>query len=162
MDEYDELFPEEEYDEEELEKEIEEEEEEQETGYREGVYFDPETQDFVRDGQHRLKSATGIESWEQWCRNCLMTERGAYSSYGDTFGISTYEVFTAETREKAESILTREITESLQSDPYGRTKYVSDLEFEWHDSDALTISVTIVGIDDVTIDITVVLDARMR
>lgn len=133
-----------------------------ETGYREGVYFDPETEDFVRDGQYRVKSATGIESWEGWCRNCLLTERGVYPCYGDQFGIATREVFQAETREKAESILTREICESLQNDPYGRTKYVSDVEIEWHDSDSLTIDITVVGIDNATIDITTLIDIRMR
>lgn len=132
------------------------------TGYKEGVYFDPESCDFVRDGQYRVKSATGIESWEGWCRNCLMTERGVYPCYGDTFGIATREAFQAETRDKAESILTREICESLQNDPYGRTKYVSDVEFSWVESDALEISVTVVGIDEATIDITVVIDVRAR
>ena len=132
------------------------------TGYREGVYFDPETMDFVRDGQHRVKSATGIESWEQWCRNCLMTERGAYPSYGDTFGIKTKEAFEAETRGLAQSILTREICESLQNDPYGRTKYVRIVEFAWIGADAASIDVQIVGIDDATIDITTVLDIRKR
>lgn len=133
-----------------------------ETGYREGVYFDLESEDFVRDGQYRVKSATGIESWEQWCYNCINTERGVYPCYGDIFGIATYEAFQAETKEKAESILTREISEGLANDPYGRTKYVSDIVYTWHDSDSLSIDLTIVGIEDVTIDITVVLDIRMR
>ena len=136
--------------------------EETEIGYREGVYFDQESADFVRDGQHRVKSATGIESWEQWCRNCLCTEKGAYPCYGDTFGIATTEAFEAETREKAQSILTREICESLANDPYGRTKYVSDVTFTWNDSDSLSTSVTVVGIDNTTIDITAVIDVRMR
>lgn len=133
-----------------------------ETGYREGVYFDSEAGDFVRDGQYRVKSATGIESWEQWCKNCLQTERGVYPCYGDTFGIATAEAFQADTKEKAESILTRDICESLANDPYGRTKYVSDVIFTWQDSDALSVEVTVVGIDDTTIDITSVIDVRMR
>lgn len=131
-------------------------------GYRESVYFDLDTGDFVRDGQYRVKSATGIEAWEQWCRNCLLTERGVYPCYGDTFGIATYEAFRAETREKAESILTREICEGLANDPYGRTDYVSDVIFKWHNSDSLNVDVKVVGIEDVTIDITAVLDIRMR
>ena len=135
---------------------------ESESGYKEGVYFDPETGDFVRDGQYRVKSATGLESWEQWCRNCLMTERGAYACYGDTFGIATYEAFKAETREKAESILTREICESLQNDPYGRTSYVSDVAYEWVNSDSLNVTVTVVGIDSTTIDLSITLDIRER
>lgn len=133
-----------------------------ETGYREGVYFDPESSDFIRDGQYRVKSATGVESWEQWCRNCLQTERGVYPCYSDEFGIATVEVFNADTREKAESILTREICESLANDPYGRTRYVSDVAFSWHDSDSLSVDVTVVGIDNTTIDITTVIDVRTR
>lgn len=133
-----------------------------ETGYREGVYFDPETEDFVRDGQYRVKSANGLESWEGWCRNCLLTERGVYPCYSENFGISTREAFQAESREKAESILTREICESLQSDPYGRTRYVSDVEFAWDGSDAVKVDVTIVGIDNTTIDVTTLIDIRMR
>ena len=132
------------------------------TGYKEGVYFDPESGDFVRDGQFRVKSATGLESWEQWCRNCLNTERGAYPCYGDKFGIPTKEAFQAETREMTQSILTREICESLMNDPYGRTKYVSDVEFEWQDADAVSVDVTVVGIDDASIDLTTVIDARTR
>lgn len=135
---------------------------EKDTGYKEGVYFSPESGDFVRDGQYRLKSATGIESWEQWCRNCLMTERGVSPFYGDTFGIATVEAFQADTREMTESILTREICESLANDPYGRTKYVSDVVFTWEDSDSLMIDVTVVGIDNATIDITTVIDVRAR
>ena len=135
---------------------------EKETGYKEGVYFDPETQDFVRDGQHRVKSATGIESWEQWCTNCIRTERGAYPCYGDVFGIVTEEAFKAETKDLAQSILTREITEGLANDPYGRTKYVSDIEFTWEDADALSVHVTVVGIDNTTLDITAVIDIRAR
>lgn len=131
-------------------------------GYKEGVFFDIENGDFIRDGQHRVKSATGIESWEQWCSNCLMTERDAYPCYSSTFGIATYEAFQAETREKTESILTREICESLQKDPYGRTRYVSDVEFEWQDSDALSVHIKVVGIDSATIDITTVIDVRAR
>ena len=135
---------------------------EKDTGYKEGVYFSPATGDFVRDGQYRLKSATGIESWEQWCRNCLMTERGVSTFYSDTFGIATVEAFQADTREMTESILTREICESLANDPYGRTKYVSDVVFTWEDSDSLMIDVTVVGIDNATIDITTVIDVRVR
>ena len=133
-----------------------------ETGYRESVFFSPDTNDFVRDGQYRVKSATGTEAWEQWCRNCIETEKGVYPCYGDRFGIATREAFAAETREMAESILTREICEGLENDPYGRTKYVSDVEFEWVDSDALEVNVTIVGITDTTIDITARIDVRMR
>lgn len=131
-------------------------------GYKEGVYFDEELGDFYRDGRYRLGYATGIKSWEQWCINCLSTERDKYPLYG-TFGIATAEAFKTNDRKKAESILTREICESLQADPYGRTKYVSDVRFDWTKApDALVVESTVVGIDDVTIDITTVLEPGMR
>ena len=131
-------------------------------GYKEGVYFDEELGDFYRDGRYRLGYATGIKSWEQWCINCLNTERDNYPLYG-TFGIATAESFKSNDRKKTESILTREICESLAADPYGRTKYVSDVTFDWTTApDALVVNSTVVGIDDVTIDITTVLKPGMR
>lgn len=131
-------------------------------GYKEGVYFDEELGDFFRDGRYRLGYATGIKSWEQWCINCLNTERDKYPLYG-AFGIATVEAFKAGDRKKTESILTREICESLQADPYGRTKYVSDVTFDWTTApDALVVNSTVVGIEDVTIDITTVLEPGMR
>lgn len=154
------LFPEG-YDEEEVT--LDELQVEQPVGYKEGVYFDEELGDFYRDGRYRLGYATGIKSWEQWCINCLSTERGKYPIYGGVFGIATAEAFQTNDRKKAESILTREICESLQADPYGRTKYVSDVTFDWTSApDALVVNSTVVGIDDVTIDITTVLEPGMR
>lgn len=133
------------------------------TGYKEGVYFDEELMDYHRDGRHQLGYATGIKSWEQWCINCLSTERGKYPTYSDTFGILTEEAFRANDRKKTESILTREICESLAADPYGRTKYVSEVLFDWTEApDALRVLAKVVGIDDTTIDITTVLEPGTR
>lgn len=132
-------------------------------GYKEGVYFDEELMDFHRDGRNQLGYATGIKSWEQWCINCLNTERGKYPAYGNVFGIQTEEAFRSNDRKKTESILTREICESLAADPYGRTKYVSEVQFDWKSApDALVVTATVVGIDDVTIDITTVLEPGTR
>lgn len=132
-------------------------------GYKEGVYFDEELMDFQRNGRYQLGYATGIKSWEQWCINCLSTERGKYSMYSNTFGIQTEEAFKANDRKKTESILTREICESLAADPYGRTKYVSDVTFDWSKApDVLIVTSTVVGIDDTTIDITTVLEPGTR
>lgn len=132
-------------------------------GYKEGVYFDEELGDFSRDGRHKVGSATGLKSWEQWCINCVLTEREKYPVYGGAFGIKTKEAFEANDRKKTESLLTREICEALEADPYGRTKYVSDIEYDWNEApDTLLVTVTVVGVDDVTIDITVVLDPGMR
>ena len=131
-------------------------------GYMESIYFDETIGDYVRDGQHHLKSATGLEAWEQWCINCLLTEKGAYPAYGDKFGISTYDAFASDSHEETESILTLEITEALMNDPYGRTEYVEEIEYNWIDTGNLQVSVTVRGIDDATIDITVLIDQRVR
>ena len=153
------LFPEEEL---EITAEELDDEEDEPVGYLSSVYFDEDTGDFARDGQFRLKSATGLEAWEQWCINCLMTEKGAYPAYGDGFGIATIEAFASDSREESESILTLEITEALMNDPYGRTEYVEEIEFNWINGDALEITVTVRGIADATIDITVTIDQRGR
>ena len=137
-------------------------EEDSPVGYMESVYFDEAIGDLARDGQHRLKSATGIETWEQWCINCLMTEKGAYPAYGDDFGISPHEAFASDSREEIESILTLEITEGLMNDPYGRTEYVEEIKYNWIDAGDVEITVTVQGIADATIDITVLIDQRAR
>lgn len=123
-------------------------------GYRPGVAFDWETGDFIRDGRQRLLEATGVESWQQWCMNCLQTQRYKHQAYSSDFGIDVDEVFRAEFREESESILTRQITEALQADPYGRTEYVAGINYVWPAADAIEATVTVVGIADVTIDVT--------
>lgn len=123
-------------------------------GYRNGVAFDYETGDFKRDGKNRLLDSDGIESWKSWCIICIQTERYAHLACPDDFGIETAAAMSATSREEAESILTREITEALLADPYRRTEYVEDIEYDWTAPDTVMIRATIHGIDDVTIDIT--------
>ena len=60
----------------------------------------------------------------------------------------------AESREAAESILTREITEAVAADPYGRCAYIESLAFDWTAPDAIRVDTVLHGIDDVTIDLT--------
>lgn len=124
------------------------------TGYRNGIAFDYDTGDFKRDGKNRIMDSDGIESWKSWCINCIQTERYAHLAYSSDFGIETAAAMRAKTRAEAESILTREITEALLADPYGRTEYVEDIEFDWTAPDTVVVNATIKGIDDVTIDIT--------
>lgn len=128
--------------------------EEEPIGYRPGVAFAWDPGDFPRDGRNRLTEASGVESWQQWCMNCLQTARYKHLAYSDDFGIDIDEVFSAESQEEAESILTSEITEALQADPYGRTEYVSFVDYEWTAPDSVLATVTVVGIADVTIDVT--------
>lgn len=123
-------------------------------GYRNGISFDETIGDFKRDGGNKLLDSDGIESWRSWCINCMQTERYKYLAYSSDFGIELDAVFAAESREEAESILVREITEALLADPYERTDYVADIEISWIQPDSVEVSATVHGIDDVTIDVT--------
>lgn len=129
-------------------------EEESTVRYPNGIAFDYEAGDFRRDGKHNLLDSDGIESWKSWCINCLQTERYKHLAYSDGYGVDLDAVFEAETREEAESVLVREVTEALLADPYQRTQYVSEVECAWQAPDAVTAHIIIQGIDDVTIDIT--------
>ena len=123
------------------------------TGYRNGIAFDYATSDFMRDGSNKVLDSTGIESWMSWCINCLQTERYKHLAYSTDFGIEIDKAMAATTREEAESILTREITEAILADPYERAAYVEVIKFNWSAPDAVEVMVTIQGIEDVSIDI---------
>ena len=126
----------------------------QPAGYRNGIAFDYELGDFPRDGMNKMLDSNGIESWKSWCINCLQTERYAHMAYSTDFGIELDAAMSANSRDEAENILTRQITEALMADPYERTAYIEDIVFNWETDDSLVVSVTIHGVDDVTIDIT--------
>lgn len=123
------------------------------TGYRNGISYDNLLGDFLRDGMNKMLDSDGIESWKSWCINCLQTQRYKHLAYSTDFGIDVDAAMRARSREEAESILTREITEALMADPYERTAYVEEIIFDWTAPDALVTTVTIHGIDDVSIDI---------
>lgn len=129
-------------------------------GYRTGLDFDWNSGDFVRDGRNRLTEVAGVDSWQSWCMNCLQTQRYKHLAYSSDFGIDIDAAFSAQTREEAESILNREITEALMADPYQRTEYVEEIRYVWIAKDAVQITVRVVGIEDVTIDITVNINGR--
>ena len=128
--------------------------EEKPIGYRNGVAFDYERGDFVRDGRNRMLDSTGIESWESWVINCMQTERYKHLAYSSDFGIELDPVFAASSRAEAESILTRQITEAILADDYQRTEYIESLDFNWTAPDAVEAHAVLHGIDDVTIDVT--------
>ena len=123
-------------------------------GYRNGIAFDYERGDFPRDGMNKMLDSNGIESWKSWCINCLQTERYKHLAYSTDFGIELEAAMKAVGRDEAESILTRQITEALMADPYHRTSYISEISFNWTAPDSVVVTVTIHGIDDVTIDVT--------
>ena len=123
-------------------------------GYKNGIAFDSQNGDFIRDGMHKLLDSDGIESWKSWCINCIQTERYKHLAYSTDFGIETDKAMRASSREEAESILTRQITEAILADPYKRTKYIEEISSDWTAPDAVSVAVTIHGVEDVTIDIT--------
>ena len=124
------------------------------TGYRNGIAFDSQLGDFLRDGMHKLLDSDGIESWKSWCINCVQTERYKHLAYSTDFGIEMDKAMKATSREEAESILTRQITEAIMADPYKRTKYIEEIKYNWTAPDSVSVAATIHGINDVTIDIT--------
>lgn len=128
--------------------------EESENGYRNGPSFDYVSGDFRRDGTNKIIDSDGIESWKAWCINCLSTERYKHLAYSTDFGIETESAFKATSREEAESVLSREITEAILADPYKRAEYVSEIEYEWTAPDSVEAHVVIQGKEDVTIDVT--------
>lgn len=123
-------------------------------GYLNGIAFDYQLGDFPRDGMNKMLDSNGIESWKAWCINCLQTERYNHLAYSTDFGIELEAAMRATSREEAENILTRQITEALLADPYERTAYVQDVSYDWTAPDTICVSCTIRGVDDVTIDIT--------
>lgn len=123
-------------------------------GYRNGISFDDDAGDFRRDGKNKILSSNGIESWKSWCINCIETERYKYLAYDTDFGIETEEAMKAESKEEAESILIRQITEALMADPYERTEYIKEIVFDWTAPDAIAVDIAIQGKEDITIDIT--------
>lgn len=123
-------------------------------GYRNGIAFDYKGGDFMRDGMNKILASDGVESWRSWCINCLQTERYMHLAYSSDFGIETAEALRAGSREEAESILTRQITEAIMADPYERAAYIEDISFNWTAPDAVIVDVKIHGIDEVTIDVT--------
>ena len=126
----------------------------QPTGYRNGIAFDSQRGDFLRDGMYKLLDSDGIESWKSWCINCIQTERYKHLAYSTDFGIEIDKAMKATSREEAESILTRQITEAIMADPYKRTKYIEEITYNWTAPDSVSVAVTIHGVDDATIDIT--------
>lgn len=124
------------------------------TGYRNGIAFDSQLGDFLREGMNKMLDSTGVESWMSWCINCLQTERYKHLAYSTDFGIELDKAMKANSREEAESILTRQITEAILADPYQRTKYIEEITYDWTAPDTVTVNATIRGIEDVTIDIT--------
>ena len=122
-------------------------------GYKRGPSYDFDKNAIIRDGQNKVPDAAGIDTWKQWCWNCLNTERYSCAAYSTDFGIQTEKARAAETHDEAEAILTFEITEALMADPYKRTKGIQEISFNWIEPDSVEVTVSIIGIDDALVDI---------
>lgn len=122
------------------------------TGYKSAPYFDGK--DFSRDGAHRVVMANGATAWGQWCEKCLKTQKGASPYYPDWYGVDWRRVLSCGDRDLAENIVSREITDTLKSDTYGRLDHIESIECSWSDT-SLDVVVAAVGIDGSTEIITV-------
>ena len=122
-------------------------------GYKPGIDFNYNTGDFARDGKMKVKESSGIDSWKSWIVNCLSTQRYKHLAYSTDFGIELDAIFNAGSQSAAESVLTRQITEALMADPYGRTEFVQFNLIDWRVPGAVFVDMTVMGINDVTIDI---------
>lgn len=115
--------------------------------------------DFVRDGQNKVKDASGVDSWKQWCINCLASQRYASPLYSSDFGIAVSDILSAPTREEAEAMFKAEAQEALEADPFERTDYVGQIKFDWN-IDSVNVHMEVVGVDGATIDFETELKGR--
>ena len=155
MAEYENLFPED-IDSDISEEELEEEEQEI-IGYKVAPYFDTKSGDFLLNGSGQIIEADEVTAYTQWCENILATDRYNHEAYTDDIGLDYDEIFAAADREEAELIIESEISEALDCDPYGRTKFVQNVECEWTSPDEVMVSVEIVAFDNelVTVNTTI-------
>lgn len=152
-----ELFPED-FENEDLEIQEIEEQLQEPVGYKKGLCFDERRGDFKRDATMKLIECSGIESWIQWCMKMLQTKRYVCQAYSDDIGIDLERAFAANSKEEAESILSQEITEALEADPYERTEFVQSVEFQWNSQDCVTVNCAVIGMDSNEIEFTAILE----
>lgn len=133
---------------------VEEDYEEIITGYKKSPYFDSKTGDFVLDGSGIIVDADETTAYIQWCEAIIATDRYNHDGYTTDIGIDYEAVRLAKSSEEAETILESEISEALAVDPYKRTKYVQNIQFEWIKPDELHVIVEVIALDNelVTID----------
>jgi len=113
----------------------------------------------VLDGSGKIQLAGGIEAWIQFCTKMLMTERFDYLAYSSGTGTELRVVNSVSDYKEQESLLEKNITESLLSDPQGRTESVKNFRFN-HTSDLLTVTFTITGVKGDTVDLSLGITER--
>lgn len=139
---------------------IQENKEKHNIGYYDSIAFDFEKGDFVLDGTGKIKIAGGIEAWIQFCTKMLMTERFDHLAYSSGTGTELRAVNNISDLKEQESLLEKNITESLLSDPQGRTESVKDFRFEHLDGDSITVTFTITGVKGDTVDLSLGITER--
>ena len=95
------------------------------------IYFDFEKGDFLLDQSGKAVSATPYEAWCQWCLKTVYTQRFAYLGYSDQVGAEIHEALNAPSKQAAQSMLIKTISDACMADPYGRTLRVYDFMFNW-------------------------------
>lgn len=134
-------------------EDLSEEEEEETIGYKTAALFDYESGEFIFNGSGQIIDADGITAWQQWCENVIATERYKHDSYTDDIGIDYDEIFNLDDQEEIESMLEAEISEALECDPYGRTQYVQNIDFEWISTSEVIVRIDVVGMESELISI---------
>ena len=144
------LFPEDE-----LEDDIDEleDDDDEPIGYKIAPFFDSRLGEFMMNGSGQIIDADGVTAWQHWCENVIATDRYNHDSYTDDIGIDYEEIFQSNDQEEIETLLETEISEALECDPYGRTQYVQNVEFEWLNSTEVIVKVDVVGIENEIISI---------
>lgn len=123
------------------------------TGYLPSAYFSGS--DFQRDGTHQIVEASGVDAWQQWCEKCLLTQKGASPYYPQNFGLDLQAAFGTHDKSLTENILSREIKDSLEADPYHRLSSITSMTFSWMSESTLQVSLQLTGIEGSSISISV-------
>jgi hypothetical protein len=110
--------------------------------YNHSAFFDFDEGDFKRDGAHRVVTSDGKDTYIQWCRKIVETERFTCLSYGTDIGTEMYDALDREDHLAVESAIERTITEALKVN--AKTDYVRNFEFTWN-GDNLECSFTVKG-----------------
>lgn len=125
------------------------------TGYLPSAYFSGS--DFQRSGAHQIVEASGVDAWRQWCQKCLVTQKGTSPYYPQDFGLDLQAAFGTRDKSLAENILTREIKESLEADPYHRLSSITSMTFSWISESVLQVSLRLTGIEGSSISVSATL-----
>lgn len=155
MDEEESLFPDDIDDD--LDDVLEDDDEEEVIGYKPAPYFDTQSGDFLLNGSGQIITADEVSAYIQWCENVISTDRYNHSAYSDDIGIDYDDIFNAEDKDEAESIIESEISEALDCDPYGRTLYVQNVDVEWIGPDEANVHIDIVALDNELVSVDTVI-----